>query len=122
MGGLSHPAGEAVAELLKLLNHRRDDEVDHSADDRQHHDHGDDDGERTYPYAHLVLHKLDDGVEQIGEEPCHTEGQQHSAEIVDQTEHTQGECHQSGAAYKQVKGYLLAHILVILLGCLVLPP
>ena len=122
VGGLSHPAGEDVAELLKLLNHRRDDEVDHSADDRQHHDHGDDDGERTYPHAHLVLHKLDDGVEQIGEEPCHTEGQQHSAEIVDQTEHTQGECHQSGAAYKQVKGYLLAHILVILLGCLVLPP
>ena len=41
---------------------------------------------------------------------------------LSQTEHTQGECHQSGAAYKQVKGYLLAHILVILLGCLVLPP
>ena len=104
LGLLLQIARGQVAQFLELLNHRRDDEPHHACEDCDDEDERDDDGQGTPGNVELVLHELDDRVQQVGKEPCHEEGQQHTAQVVEQVEHTQGNECSDEPAYEGVEG------------------
>ena len=109
VGGVVHPSGEDFAQLLELFQHGWDDKVDDCPDDSYGQYEGDDDGDGAYLDPHAVLHKLYDGVEEVGEEPCHDKGQEDSGQIVDQIEYREGDEDDPGPADELVEGDLVAH-------------
>ena len=83
MRGVVEIACHHITQFLELLKHRRDDQVEQASQDGTHEDQRDDDGQGSGGDVQPVLYELDDGVEQVGHEPCDEEGQKHTAQIVD---------------------------------------
>ena len=109
MSGLVHPVGQYVIELLELLNHWRNNEVDDEPDDGQHECHGDNDGQRTHAKSHLLLYKLHDRVEQVGKKPGYEKGEQHATQVVHHVEHGKYEQPDAGQADETVESDFLLH-------------
>ena len=91
MCGVVDVFGGQLAQLLKLLDHGRNDEVDHSPHHGNDEDERDNDAQSPCGHVHFVLHELHDRVEQIGHEPCDEEWQQHTAEVVHEQENGKNE-------------------------------
>ena len=107
MGRLVDIGSHERAEFVELLNHGRYDKPDDSCYDGGDEDECDDDAECTCGHMKLVLHELDGRVEQISYEPCHEEGQEYRAEVVDGIEHSEDEQGDECPAYESVEGYFL---------------
>ena len=83
VGCLVQPLRENVLHLVGLLNHGRNDEIEHAADDNHDHKEGHDDAQRPYAQMELVFDEFHNRIEQIGQQPCDEEWQQHAAQIVE---------------------------------------
>lgn len=103
VGLVLHIAGGERSEPVELLEHRRDDEVEHACHDHEEENHGDDDAQGPCRDMQAMLHELDERIEQIGQEPCHEERQQDAAEGFDDEEHGQYACHDECPAYESVE-------------------
>ena len=105
-------AREHIAQLVELFDHRRNYEIEYPPDDGNDENQRDDDGQRPCGHVHLVLDKLYDGVEQIGQQPCHEERQQHVAQIVGYEQHGADKQGYEHPAYEFVESdFLFKHIL-----------
>ena len=89
VGCLVQPLRENVLHFVELLNHGRDDEIEHAADDHHNHQESHDDAQRPDAQMELVFDEFHNRIEQIGQQPCNEEGQQHAAQIIEQQQHGQ---------------------------------
>ena len=96
--------GCQLTQPLKLLNHGRNDEPKHTANDGHHKEQTDEDAEYAPRHMQSVLHELHQGIEQVGQQPRNGKGQQHAAEIVDEQQHKNHDSHIAQDADKAIKG------------------
>ncbi len=73
-----------VFQMSHLCNDGWNDEVAASCDDAGDEQEGDEDAEHTRLDVAAVLDEDDNGVEEVGDEPCHQEGNEHIAEPFDE--------------------------------------
>ena len=100
---------DEASQLLELLYHGRDDEIDHQAYHGNDGNERDNDAQCSRGDMHTILHKLHGGVEQIGQEPGNEEGQQHVAEVVHGSKHKDDQrCH-ACPTNELVECYLFLH-------------
>ena len=109
-----NPLGKDVAQLLELLYHGWYNEIDDRTEDGYHKNQRDDDGQCTHLDMQAILHECHYGIEQIGKEPCHEEGQQHTAQIVYQIEYGQDEQPRARPPDELVKCDFLSHDVYLL--------
>ena len=105
-----------TAQLLELLNHRWDNQIDDASHDGHHHYQRQHNAQSPAFYVHLILHKLHHGVKQISKEPRNDEGQQHTAQIVNQQQDAKHQQSCPHPTYQLVKcDCLFFHSLPLLL-------
>ena len=71
-----------VAEFLKLVYHRRNDEIEHSTDDGKHEHQRHDNGQSSGGHMQFILHELHYRIHQICQQPSHEEWQEHAAQEI----------------------------------------
>ena len=76
--------GSQAAQLLELLNHRGDNQVDNATQQSYHKYQCDNNAQRPVTHMQLILHELHHRVKQIGQQPGHKKWQQHTTQIVNQ--------------------------------------